>query len=88
MLLSFSKWAYFQRAFPAHNQRDYKAHKTQKHRPQVNKYRDPLATGKALPRYHAVLLGSEAYLAQLRRLDVCRTSEGGLGTFVYPKYHN
>lgn len=36
-------------------------------RHQVNKYREPLATGKVLPSYHTVLLDSEASLAKLHR---------------------
>lgn len=39
--------------------------KTKLQRPRVN--REPLATGKALPRYHLMLLDSEAFLAQLCR---------------------
>ena len=46
--------------------------KPKMHRPQVNKYREPLATGKALPSYHAVLLDSEASLAKLRRCPQVR----------------
>lgn len=41
--------------------------KPKMHRHQVNKYREPLAIGKVLPGYHAVLLDSEASLAKLHR---------------------
>lgn len=52
-----------------------KPRKTKMHRTQVNKYRETLATGKALPGYHAVLLDSEASLAKLHRCPQIRHAQ-------------
>lgn len=74
-LSSFSRWAYFQWVLLSSNKEIQMPTKPKMHRPQENRYKEPLATGKALPGYCAVLLDTEDFLAKLCRCPAVRRAQ-------------